>query len=100
MSGRLEGKVALITGAGSGIRDACARRFCDEGAQVGGIDMTVPESHPCKAFEVADVRDASAVGAAVDNIVAILGRVDVLVNAAGVSSFGPADTIDEAEWNR
>jgi NAD(P)-dependent dehydrogenase (short-subunit alcohol dehydrogenase family) len=100
MTGRLEGKVALVTGAGSGIGAACAKRFHDEGAQVAGIDMTAPASHPCQAFEVLDVRDASAVNAAVGNILSELGRVDVLVNAAGVSSFGTADTIDETEWDR
>jgi NAD(P)-dependent dehydrogenase (short-subunit alcohol dehydrogenase family) len=100
MTGRLEGKMALVTGAASGIGAACVRRFHDEGAEVAGIDVSAPESHPCKAFEVVDVRDATAVAAAVDNIVAVLGRIDVLVNAAGVSSFGTADTIDEAEWNR
>ena len=100
MTGRLEGKVALVTGAASGIGAACAKRFHDEGAQVAGIDMAAPASHPCKAFEVLDVRDASAVSAGVENILQLLGRVDVLVNAAGVSSFGTADTITEAEWDR
>jgi NAD(P)-dependent dehydrogenase (short-subunit alcohol dehydrogenase family) len=100
MTGRLEGKVALVTGAGSGIGAACAQRFADEGAQVAGIDVKAPESHPCKAFEVLDVRDASAVNAGVANIVSVLGPVDVLVNAAGVSSFGTADTISEDEWDR
>jgi meso-butanediol dehydrogenase/(S,S)-butanediol dehydrogenase/diacetyl reductase len=100
MTGRLEGKVALVTGAASGIGAACADRFSVEGAQVGGIDVAIPASHPCAAFAPADVRDAVAVDAAVTGIVAELGPIDVLVNAAGVSSFGTADTIDEAEWNR
>jgi meso-butanediol dehydrogenase/(S,S)-butanediol dehydrogenase/diacetyl reductase len=100
MSERLEGKVALVTGAASGIGAACARRFLDEGARVAGIDMTVPDSHPCDAFVAVDVRDGDAVRAAVATVVAQLERIDVLVNAAGVSSFGTADTIDEAEWNR
>ena len=39
MTGRLEGKIALVTGAASGIGAACARRFVDEGARVGGIDV-------------------------------------------------------------
>lgn len=97
---RLAGKVAVVTGAASGIGGACARRFADEGARVAGIDVVVPDEHPCDAFAVADVRDADAVAAAVDGFLARLGRVDVLVNAAGVSSFGTADTIDDAEWNR
>jgi NAD(P)-dependent dehydrogenase (short-subunit alcohol dehydrogenase family) len=97
---RLEGKVALVTGAASGIGGACARRVAAEGARVAGIDMVVPDDHPCEAFAVADVRDATAVGAAVDGILGQLERVDILVNAAGVSSFGTADTIDDAEWSR
>jgi len=100
MTGRLEGKVALVTGAASGIGAACVRRFLDEGAQVAGIDVAVPDSHPCDAFVAVDVRDGDAVSAAVKAIEAQLERVDVLVNAAGVSSFGTADTIDEAEWSR
>ena len=97
---RLEGKVALVTGAASGIGAACARRFTDEGARVAGLDMVVPDTHPCVAFATADVRDAAAVGAAVEGLVAEVGPIDVLVNAAGVSSFGTADTIDDAEWAR
>jgi len=96
----LEGKVALVTGAASGIGGACAQRFHDEGAQVAGLDIAAPAAHPCDAFVTADVRESSAVSAAVDSVIAQLGRVDVLVNAAGVSSFGTADTIDEAEWSR
>ena len=97
---RLEDKVALVTGAASGIGAACARRFTDEGARVAGLDMVVPDAHPCAAFATADVRDAAAVRAAVEGLVAEVGPIDVLVNAAGVSSFGTADTIDDAEWAR
>ena len=100
MTDRLAGKVALVTGAASGIGAACAQRFHDEGARVAGLDMAVPDAHPCEVFVTADVRDADAVGAVVSSVVAHLGPIDVLVNAAGVSSFGTADTIDETEWNR
>ena len=76
------------------------RRFVDEGARVAGIDVKVPDTHPCSAFVAEDVRDGPASTEAVSGIVADLGPIDVLVNAAGVSSFGTADTIDEAEWDR
>jgi NAD(P)-dependent dehydrogenase (short-subunit alcohol dehydrogenase family) len=101
MSGdRLAGKVALVTGAGSGIGAACARRFAEEGARVAGLDIVVPDDHPCDVFAAADVRSAAAVDASVASLVAEVGPIDVLVNAAGVSSFGTADSIDDAEWNR
>jgi len=100
VTGRLDGKVALVTGAASGIGAACTRRFFDEGARVGGIDVAIPAAHSCAAFASADVRDVAAVDAAVAAVVADLGPIDVLINAAGVSSFGTADTIDETEWNR
>ncbi len=100
MSDRLAGKVALVTGAASGIGAACARRFADEGARVAGLDMVVPDAHPCTSFATADVRDPVAVDVAVESVVADLGSIDVLVNAAGVSSFGTADSIDDVEWAR
>jgi len=100
MSNRLEGKVALVTGAASGIGAACARRFADEGAQVAGLDLGVPDAHPCAAFGTVDVRDPVAVDVALEGLVADVGPIDVLVNAAGVSSFGTADSIDDAEWAR
>ena len=100
MAGRLAGKVALVTGAASGSAPRARNDFHDEGAQVAGLDMTLPDTHPFAAFVTADVRDAAAVGAVVDGLIVHLGRIDVLVNTAGVSSFGTADMIDEVEWNR
>jgi NAD(P)-dependent dehydrogenase (short-subunit alcohol dehydrogenase family) len=97
---QLAGKVALVTGSASGIGAACARRFADEGARVAGLDMVVPDAHPCAAFTTADVRDPSAVNTAVAGLVDDVGPIDVLVNAAGVSSFGTASTISNDEWNR
>jgi NAD(P)-dependent dehydrogenase (short-subunit alcohol dehydrogenase family) len=102
---RLDGKVALVTGAASGIGNACARRFAEEGAEVAGLDVAAserwkPAAGPKTSFHVADVRDEAAVSRAVATALAAHGAIDVLVNAAGVSSYGAAHEVDAEEWDR
>jgi len=94
-SGRLEGKVALITGAASGLGLATAERFAEEGATVVGADVT--EADGVRAL---DVRDETAVSALVDAIVSEHGRVDVVANYAGVAGGGPVHLVDADEWDR
>jgi NAD(P)-dependent dehydrogenase (short-subunit alcohol dehydrogenase family) len=105
VSGRLEGRVALVTGAASGIGAACVERFAAEGATVIGLDLHAVhqsdwESRGVTRFLAADVRDEDAVRAAISSVVQEHEKLDVLVNAAGVESFGTALDIDRAEWER
>ncbi len=105
----LEGQVALVTGAGRGIGRAIAEALAREGAAVvlaarsrqqlaeaaaairsgGGRALAVPT----------DVTQDAAVEALVELAVAELGRVDILVTAAGVASFGPVAATKPADWD-
>lgn len=103
----LRDKVALVTGASSGIGLACVARFVREGARVVGLDLTepqheidVPDGSAAVSFVQADVRDEDAIAAAVNGAVAEHGRIDAVVTAAGVAGGGPAHLLDRAEWQR
>jgi len=92
----LSGRVALVTGAASGIGAAVATRLTQSGAQVAALDL-----HPVDGyFSVqGDISRSADVNAAVARVEQELGRVDVLVNAAGVAgdSLRTVD-VDDAEW--
>lgn len=104
---RLQGKVALVTGAASGLGYACARRYADEGAVVIGFDLqecptwsAVASATPGAGFVVGDVCDLAATEAAVNAIVRAHGRLDVLVTAAGVAGGGSVHALAVEEWDR
>lgn len=92
--GRLDGAVAVITGAASGIGAACATRFAEEGATVVTVDAVGDVDHRL------DVRDEDAVRAAFGAVVAGHGRIDAVVHAAGVAGGGPVHLLDAEEWDR
>jgi NAD(P)-dependent dehydrogenase (short-subunit alcohol dehydrogenase family) len=105
--GRLDGKVALITGAASGLGEATALRFAREGARVAGLDVhaaprwdEVADAAPAASFHVADVTDEQAVAAAVAAVLDAHGRLDVVVNYAGVAGGGPVHMLALEEFRR
>ncbi len=112
--GQLEGKVALITGGGTGIGRATALRFARDGADVAvnysrskdDADQTVADLEALgrKAVAIqADVSDNTSVVKMVEETVAALGRLDILVNNAGTTRMVPLDDLDgltDEDWNR
>jgi NAD(P)-dependent dehydrogenase (short-subunit alcohol dehydrogenase family) len=99
--GRLDGKVALVTGGAQGIGRAVAELFAAEGATV--IAGDVKQAEPAAGVEnvTLDVSQQADWTRVVDAIVARHGRIDVLVNNAGiVHNYGPVHDTDAASWNR
>ena len=118
--GRVEGKVAFITGAGRGQGRSHAVRLAEEGADIIATDICEPVasvSYPMSTradleetaayvralgrrcfTSVADVRDAVALGAAIDGGIAELGGLDIVVANAGIASYAPAHEISEEAW--
>jgi NAD(P)-dependent dehydrogenase (short-subunit alcohol dehydrogenase family) len=97
---RLEGKVAVITGAKGGIGAATAELFMREGATVVGVDLA--EDSPGDLAITADVTDATAVEGIYTTVAERFGRIDVLFNNAGISPNDDASVLDTSleAWQR
>ena len=91
-------RVALVTGAASGIGEACARRLRADGTSVAGFDLS--DSRDVDIVCVGDVTDQTSVDAAVGEVIGRFGRLDVVVNCAGIGSVGSVIENDDDEWMR
>jgi meso-butanediol dehydrogenase / (S,S)-butanediol dehydrogenase / diacetyl reductase len=101
----LAGKVAFVTGGGSGIGDAVVRQFIAMGAKVGvaGRRAALLDrlADDCGALPLTcDVADAGAVDAAITTLVARHGGLDIVVNNAGVAHMASAEQISGDDWER
>jgi 3-oxoacyl-[acyl-carrier protein] reductase len=107
--GRLEGKIALITGAARGIGQAISFKFAREGADLALCDLEVDWLEETKSgvTEIgtkaagfsADVSQADQVAAAVKAVQEEFGRIDILVNNAGITKDGFLARMSEADWD-
>src|SRR5438132_4399749 len=104
---RLDGKVALVTGGGSGIGAATCRAFAEQGARVvvadvneAGGSQVASDLGDSAMFQRTDVTDMSSLQAAVANSVERFGRLDVLVNNAGIGLVGSVQETDASDWNK
>src|SRR5690554_3299960 len=106
----LKGRVAVITGASSGLGVQMAHGLAGQGADVvllarrferlQEVAKEIEEKHNVKALPIAcDVTDLESVKNAVEKTVAEFGKVDILLNNAGIGSVMPAETMDDETWD-
>ena len=99
--GRMDGKVALVTGAARGMGRECAERLAAEGAAVVATDVIDPENGldgvDFKKLDVSDEADWTRV---VEDVLASHGRIDVLVNNAGIIAYEDIESVSLEAWNK
>lgn len=102
----LSGKLAVVTGAASGIGAAIAEGFAAKGARVALLDMNL-DAASARATSLPDARafacnvtDPASIAEAVAAIRAEMGEIDILVNSAGIVDLAPAEEISDTAWTR
>ena len=101
-SGLFSGKVALVTGAAGGVGGAVARLLATLGARVVATDLPGKpmEGLPAALRVAADLREVAQGEAVIDTALRTFGRIDAVVNAAGVWVEGPSEAAREEDWTR
>ncbi len=102
---RLQGKVAIITGAASGIGKRAGEKFLKEGANVVFSDITesvdfISELGDAAKYIKCDVSKSEEVKNLISEAVSTFGRVDILVNNAGVGALGEVTDVTDEDWNK
>ena len=92
--------VAIVTGGASGIGAAIAKRLRDGGAKVAVFDLQPDAAAHADLAVAVDVADDASVRSAVDRVVAEFGRIDVVVNNAGIGAQGTIESNPDDEWRR
>ena len=90
---RLDDSIAVVTGGASGIGAAIVTALATKGARVAVLDLAADGGYPC------DVSDPRSVESAIASVLADFGRIDILVNCAGIARNAPAEDISLDYWN-
>ncbi|MDQ0574910.1 SDR family NAD(P)-dependent oxidoreductase [Agromyces albus] len=100
MGTEFSGLVAVVTGGASGIGAAIARRLRDGGARVAVFDLRPDDAEHADLAVAVDVADDASVRAGIEQVAASLGRIDIVVNNAGIGAQGTIEANADDEWHR